>query len=77
MGTGSAQPAAAIRSCGCAAELTDTSSGGRGRTHSDRSHPSQLVPTLLGTAVPSLCAGICLFPAVLQLFLHKLTQLCC
>ncbi|POI21025.1 hypothetical protein CIB84_015229 [Bambusicola thoracicus] len=47
MGTGSAQPSATMRSSGCAAEPTATSSGGRGRTNSDGSHSSQLVPTLL------------------------------
>ena len=48
MGTGSAQPSATMRSSGCAAEPTATSSGGRGQIRSDGSHPRQLVPTLLG-----------------------------
>ena len=35
------------------------------------------MPMLLGTAMPSMCAGICLFPALLQLLLYGLSQLCC
>ena len=37
---------------------------------------SKLVPTLLVSVMPSVCAGICLFPAPLHLCLHGLQHSC-